>query len=140
MFSRTLMCGNSAKFWNTSAIFRLRAGTGVTRWPPMWTSPSVGFSRPAMVRRSVVFPHPEGPTRTRSSPSRISMSMPSTASTSPKRLVACSSRIAGQSQSSSLAEISSSARVLSDSVNRFISSVAVRRISASVNVSPSGST
>src|SRR5207302_1769129 len=40
--------------------------------PPIDTVPEVGDSRPAMIRSSVDFPHPEGPTRTISSPSAAS--------------------------------------------------------------------
>ena len=49
--------------------------------PSMSTSPSVGCSRPAMVRSSVVLPQPDGPSRTRYSPSRVARSMPSIALT-----------------------------------------------------------
>ena len=42
-------------------------------------------SSPAIMR-SVVFPHPEGPTRTMNSPSPMARSMPRTAGTSPKCL------------------------------------------------------
>src|SRR3989442_10397305 len=55
-----------------------------TRSPPMSISPDVGRSSPAIIRSSVVFPEPEDPSRTRSSPSRIERSTPSTAWRSPK--------------------------------------------------------
>src|SRR6266404_6751110 len=55
--------------------------TSVTSWSPMTTAPSVTSSRPPMQRRSVVFPQPDGPTRTMNSPSSIVMSTPSTART-----------------------------------------------------------
>src|SRR5262245_31228400 len=48
-------------------------------------SPPVTSSSPAIIRSVVVFPHPEGPTRTRNSWSRTVRSMPATATTSPKR-------------------------------------------------------
>src|SRR6185295_18428687 len=41
----------------------------VTIWSPIAIAPDVGSSRPATIRRAVVFPHPEGPTRIRNSPS-----------------------------------------------------------------------
>src|SRR5258708_29541923 len=53
----------------------------VTSLSPMITAPFVTSSRPPMQRRSVVFPQPEGPTRTMNSPSSIVMSTPSTART-----------------------------------------------------------
>ena len=37
---------------------------------------AIRFSRPAMVRRSVLLPHPDGPTKTVNSPSAMSRSMP----------------------------------------------------------------
>src|SRR5438309_8195673 len=55
-----------------------------TRSPPMSISPDVGRSSPAIIRRSVVLPEPEEPSRTRNSPSRIDRSNPSTAWRSPK--------------------------------------------------------
>src|SRR2546426_10664589 len=67
------------------AIPRARGGTSPsTRWSPMWISPDVGRSGPAIIRSSVVFPEPEEPSRTRNSPSRIERSTPSTAWRSPK--------------------------------------------------------
>src|SRR5205807_4991292 len=67
------------------AIPRARGGTSPsTRWSPMWISPEVGRSSPAIMRSSVVFPEPEEPSRTRNSPSRIDRSTPSTAWRSPK--------------------------------------------------------
>src|SRR2546426_6204578 len=67
------------------AIPRARGGTSPsTRWSPMWISPDVGRSSPAIMRSSVVFPEPEEPSRTRNSPSPIDRSTPSTAWRSPK--------------------------------------------------------
>src|SRR5829696_2209371 len=65
------------------ATCRARGGRPLTMFPPISTSPSVASSSPAMVRRSVVLPQPEGPSSTRYSPSPVSMSTPSTATTSP---------------------------------------------------------
>src|SRR5579883_1057202 len=49
--------------------------------------PSVISSRPAIERRMVDFPQPDGPTRTRNSLSLTSMVTSLTAVTSPKRLI-----------------------------------------------------
>src|SRR5271170_5549707 len=57
----------------------------------MW--PLVCTSRPAIMRRVVVFPQPEGPRMTRNSPSKISSETSSTATSPLKRLVTWSSRI-----------------------------------------------
>src|SRR5215218_2832716 len=65
------------------AILRALGGSSLTTRPPMSTSPSVGCSSPAMVRSSVVLPHPDGPRRTRYSPSSVARSTPSTACTRP---------------------------------------------------------
>jgi hypothetical protein len=54
---------------------------------PIWIVPSVGSSRPAIIRSAVLFPHPDGPSSTRNSWSLISSVRSSTATTSPKRLV-----------------------------------------------------
>src|SRR2546422_693401 len=67
------------------AIPRALGGTSPsTRSPPMWISPDVGRSSPAIIRSSVVLPEPEEPSRTRNSPSRIERSTPSTAWSSAK--------------------------------------------------------
>src|SRR5207237_873202 len=54
-------------------------GTLLTIRSPSQTRPSVISSSPATMRRAEVLPQPDGPTRTTSSPSRISRSSPSTA-------------------------------------------------------------
>src|SRR3954454_12078332 len=48
--------------------------------PPIFRSPSEMSSSPAIIRSAVDFPHPDGPTRIISSPSRISRFMCLTAS------------------------------------------------------------
>jgi hypothetical protein len=55
------MCGKSAYDWNTMLTFRSVAGRRVTSRPPIRTSPSLASSSPAMRRRVVVLPQPEGP-------------------------------------------------------------------------------
>ena len=45
--------------------------TSLTVLSPIAISPSVISSKPATILSNVVFPHPEGPTRTTNSPSLI---------------------------------------------------------------------
>src|SRR5260370_15085052 len=59
----------------------------LTSWPPMRMSPEICYPNPAIIRSSVVFPHPLGPSRTRNSPSLVARSTPSTANDSPKRFL-----------------------------------------------------
>src|SRR5881628_707158 len=59
------------------------------RSPPIWISPAVGRSSPAIIRSNVVLPHPDGPSNTRNSPSRIERSTSSTAWSCPNRLLRC---------------------------------------------------
>ena len=66
------------------AIFLARGGRSFTTCPPMRISPEVWVSSPAIIRSSVVFPQPDGPRKTRNSPSFTERSTPSTAFTSPK--------------------------------------------------------
>ena len=69
------------------AISRWLGGTRLTRLPSIRMSPEVASSRPAMIRRSVDFPQPEGPTKTQNSPSATSRSTPLITSVVPKDLV-----------------------------------------------------
>src|SRR5512142_2803213 len=62
---------------------RARGGRSVTTLPPMSTSPRVGSSSPAIIRRSVDFPEPDGPRKTRNSPSRVARLTSLTAPSSP---------------------------------------------------------
>src|SRR5262245_50857689 len=48
--------------------------------------PSVGCSNPAIIRRVVVLPQPDGPSIEKNSPLGMSTLIPATAATSPKRL------------------------------------------------------
>src|SRR2546429_697973 len=50
-----------------------------TTSPPIAIAPAVGSSSPATIRRAVVFPQPEGPTRTMNSPSAMVQVSASTA-------------------------------------------------------------
>src|SRR5438552_1810650 len=70
--SMTVSHGKRAKDWNTIAA---RVLTPFSRRPPTRTVPAEGRSTPATMRRSVLLPHPDGPTRERNSPSRTSRSM-----------------------------------------------------------------
>ena len=55
---------------------RARGGSSLTTVPPMSMSPDVMSSRPAIMRRSVDLPHPDGPTNTTNSPDFTVRSMP----------------------------------------------------------------
>src|ERR671910_2922702 len=48
----------------------------VTSRSPIMMRPPVGVSSPAIILSAVLFPHPDGPTSTMNSPSRISRSSP----------------------------------------------------------------
>src|SRR5215208_5019026 len=73
------------------AISRWRGGRSLTTWSPIKTLPAVMSSRPAIIRRAVDFPQPDGPTKSTNSPSGISRFILSTATTSsPKTLVTSS--------------------------------------------------
>src|SRR4051812_9714692 len=49
-------------------ILRWLGGTGVTSRPSTRMRPEVGVSKPAIMRRTVVLPQPEGPSREMNSP------------------------------------------------------------------------
>ena len=83
------------------ATSRDRGGNSVTSRPSMLIVPPVASSRPAIMRRSVDLPQPEGPTRTRNSPLWISSETSSTATTPPpKTLLTRSSTIPATSMQS----------------------------------------
>src|SRR5882672_8992969 len=63
------------------------AGTRVTSLPPMRICPLVAISRPAMSRRVVVFPQPDGPRRVTSVPAATVNETSRTATTGPYALV-----------------------------------------------------
>ena len=58
------------------AISRSIGSIWLTTRSPILISPPLTVSRPATMRRSVDLPQPEGPTKTRNSPSAISTSTP----------------------------------------------------------------
>src|SRR5687767_15823102 len=66
---------------------RRYAGTPTIERPPIETSPSSGCSKPAIRRRLVVLPQPEGPRKEWNEPRGISNEMESTATTAANRLV-----------------------------------------------------
>src|SRR6266550_8911063 len=80
------MCGNTAYDWNTIAMCRSRGGRSETSRSPIRTVPPSIRSRPARHRSSVVFPQPDGPSRTMNSPSRTSRSTSLRAIVFPKTL------------------------------------------------------
>src|ERR1700738_3092726 len=65
---------------------RSLGATEFTSRPSIRISPSLTLSKPAIIARSVDFPHPDGPTSATNSPVRASRSMPLRTSTEPKRL------------------------------------------------------
>src|SRR6266536_6618997 len=76
------------------ATSRERGGRSVTSAPSIAIEPVLASSSPAIMRRSVDLPQPDGPTRTRNSPLPISSETSSTATTSPlKTLPTCSRTI-----------------------------------------------
>ena len=61
----------------------MRAFRRIDGTPSMRISPAVGFSRPAMARKVVVLPQPEGPSSVSCSPGRTAKLTPRTAGTLP---------------------------------------------------------
>src|ERR1700730_4062836 len=68
---------------------RLRrcTGTSVTSAPPTWMRPSSGVSKPAIMRKVVILPQPDGPSSAKNSPASIARSTPSTARLMPSKLL-----------------------------------------------------
>jgi hypothetical protein len=62
-----------------------------TSVPSSRTAPSVVSSNPAIIRKVVVLPHPDGPSSEKNSPAAMSKQASSTATKSPKRFVTWSS-------------------------------------------------
>src|SRR5690625_5875111 len=67
---------------------------------PMSIFPEVAVSSPAMQRRLVVFPQPEGPTREKNSFSPMLNDTPSTAVKSPNTFLSCSTATDSDTDSS----------------------------------------
>src|SRR5919106_130084 len=70
---------------------RCAAPSSLTRCPSIRISPDEMSSSPAIMRRSVDLPQPDGPTKTQNSPCSARRSTPCTTSASPKRLITRSS-------------------------------------------------
>src|SRR6476646_9324154 len=70
---------------------RLSGGSLVTSRPRSSIRPEVGASKPPIIRRVVVLPQPDGPSKLKNSPSRTSRSMWSTATASPNFLTTSTS-------------------------------------------------
>src|SRR5688500_18357244 len=68
-------------------------GTSVMSWPPTWTRPLSGISKPAMMRRLVVLPQPDGPSSEKNSPALMSSVTLSTATTLPSNVLVTSSSL-----------------------------------------------
>ena len=68
---------------NTVFTSRSYGGTPAASDPWIRIEPALGVSKPAMSRRHVVLPEPEGPSMEKNSPSRIENDTRSTALTSP---------------------------------------------------------
>ena len=60
-FWRAVMCGKSARFWNTMARLRSFGPRSPTGVPPMRTVPVSGATSPSRRRRIVVLPELGGP-------------------------------------------------------------------------------
>ena len=60
-FSNTDMWGQSAYCWKTIPIFRFDGGTASIGSSSTTMRPVSGVTKPASMRSSVVFPHPNGP-------------------------------------------------------------------------------
>ena len=86
-FSTIVMWGNSPYCWNTVFTSRLYGGTCDTSSPWSRIDPLVGSSKPAIIRRVVVLPQPEGPSMEKNSPALMSKCASSTAMYEPKCLV-----------------------------------------------------
>ena len=63
MFSATVMWLKSEYFWKTVLSGRLWAGSDVMSLPSKRILPASGCSKPAMQRKSVVLPQPDGPSK-----------------------------------------------------------------------------
>src|SRR5215216_6758928 len=73
-FSKTSMWGKSAYCWKTMLTSRRKGGTPTMSRPCSRIWPLVGSSKPAIMRRVVVLPQPDGPSREKNSPSANSFS------------------------------------------------------------------
>ena len=74
---------------------RLYGGRPTTSRSPRKIFPSVGSSKPPIIRSVVVLPHPDGPRSAKNEPRGISSEIPSTARTSSNALTTSTSRTSG---------------------------------------------
>src|ERR671918_683164 len=72
---------------------RSRGARSLTTWLPMRISPSVTSSSPATMRSEVVFPQPDGPTRTTNSASPTSRSSSLTAQVPSRKIFVTRSNV-----------------------------------------------
>ena len=80
--SRRPTCAGTARSPGRRCSRRARSGgRPLTSRPPSSTRPPSGRSKPAISRRQVVLPEPDGPSIVKNSSARMSRSMPSTATT-----------------------------------------------------------
>ena len=94
------------------AMSRSFGGTSLTLRSPMKISPRVTSSSPAIIRKVVLLPHPEGPTRTTNSLWGMSRSMPRTASVLSKTLATSFSTIPAIAHSLSARKSYKAAKIL----------------------------
>jgi hypothetical protein len=87
MFCMTVLCGKSACVWNTMPSPRSRGSRSLTTRPSMRISPALGSMKPAIMRKVVVLPQPDGPTSTTNSPSSMVRPRLRTATTLPNALL-----------------------------------------------------
>src|SRR5438045_3468929 len=80
---------------------RSLGATSLTTRSPILSVPMLMSSSPAIMRRQVVLPQPDGPTKTMNSPSRMSRLKSSTALTGPYSLLTCSKDTVAIDRSSS---------------------------------------
>src|SRR5438034_1957150 len=83
MLSATVMFGNRAYDWKTIPTLRWLGGRLVMSLPSTVIVPPVGRSKPAIIRRVVVLPQPDGPRKDTNSPRATSRLKSSTAATPP---------------------------------------------------------
>src|SRR5262252_8870548 len=93
---------------------RSRGSRSLTMRPSMRISPEVGSSKPAIMRRVVVLPHPDGPTNTTNSPSSITKFRFLTASTAPNDLLRLTSSMRAKGLSPYHSETEAAREVLAD--------------------------
>src|SRR5262245_8712211 len=85
---------------------RLCTATSVMSSPPTNTRPESGISKPAIMRRDVVLPQPEGPSSEKNSPAAMSSVTRSTATTLPSNtLVTLSSLMVAEDSVSALQDL-----------------------------------